>query len=412
MDNQLQDAQNAARITGQNAYIKALNDGASESAARTAAKQAVADYYARQQMNLLNAWETHITHAQYMQSVAQSESGINGQYATDVEFTDEVTNSNDYSAQIIGNNLDAGTHSGTLVNGSSVTATNASFQGELSHPDFNNRYATLYASPIKTNLQQDWTDWGHRLHLDGMHINPPNSNYEQFDYATWGEFNQRWQTIESQNDQVQAEMDTIVNNTYSEYQAGEINDSDLVDPYQLSADYSAGDSFQSWASAQLTSLGHNGPDAFESTGSFTVTTGGSTYQGMLFSDSNPTSGEFVNGSTYDPSAISGNQYLVTENEVMELTENFTINSIEDTSGDGLQNATVESRTYTVSNHSELLQQYEALSEYRAAVETREQNLRNSGGGALLGGSNNMGLIIIVAAIGLFLMVRDDKGGNY
>jgi len=46
IENDLQDAKTVARLKGKNAYVRALNNGSSKTAAKAAAKEAVSEHYA------------------------------------------------------------------------------------------------------------------------------------------------------------------------------------------------------------------------------------------------------------------------------------------------------------------------------------------------------------------------------
>jgi hypothetical protein len=237
-----------------------------------------------------------------------------------------------------------------------------------------------------------------------VRVNPPNSNYDELTTLEFGKYGNFNANITAQNDAVQSDMSTVVSNTYSAYQAGEINSSDLVDPYVLASQQSAGDDFQGWAAAQLTLTGTNSPENFDQIGSFNITTGdGTQYEGVLFSQENPASGQFENGTTYDTANIGGTQYVVTSDRIVELDGTFTIDKITTTSGETTQNVTIQKTTYETTNVTELKQQYEDLAYKRAQIEAREQALQQSAGGGLLGGGS-VSPIAALAVIGTLLAV--------
>ncbi|AAV47116.1 unknown [Haloarcula marismortui ATCC 43049] len=199
-------------------------------------------------------------------------------------------------------------------------------------------------------------------------------------------------------------MYTLAENTYSAYQAGEINNSDLVDPYVLASQQSPGDDFQGWAAAQLTLLGTNSPENFDQIGSFNVTTeSGTQYEGVLFSQENPASGQFENGTTYNTSNIGGTQYVVTSDRIVELDGEFTIDSISTQDGQTVQNVTIQKTTYETTNVTELKQQYEDLAYKRAQIEAREKALKQSAGGGFLGGGS-VPPVVALAVIGTLLAI--------
>ena len=229
---------------------------------------------------------------------------------------------------------------------------------------------------------------------------------------SYQEYANSWSTIQSQSQTVKSEMDTLVENTYSAYQQGEINSSDLVDPYMLSSQQSPGDDFQGWTAAQLTLLGTNSPENFDQIGSFNVTTAsGTQYEGVLFSQENPASGQFENGTTYNTSNIAGTQYVVTSDRIVELDGEFTIDSISTQDGQTVQNVTIQKTTYETTNVTELKQQYEDLARKRAEIEAREQNLRGSAGGGLLGSSSSSLVLVLIGVGALYAVSQRRTGGN-
>jgi len=87
-----------------------------------------------------------------------------------------------------------------------------------------------------------------------MNVEPPTTMNESTLYLHGASSSpdkaEAWNTIKSQRQTVHGDMDTLVNNTYTEYQNGEINNSDLVDPYVLSSEFSPGSEYQGWAAVQ------------------------------------------------------------------------------------------------------------------------------------------------------------------
>ncbi|WP_049939003.1 hypothetical protein [Haloarcula marismortui] len=392
LDNYLSDTKTQARIIGKNAYIRSLNNGSSKSAAKTEAKQAVQDYYSVKQENLIAEWNTQIEHWKYLRSTAESESGIDSRFVR-VDDADYYSEPYTYYDRYTGN---SGTETKTLVNGTTVDS--ATFEVEEVADDggttINNQETVgIESGVLDSNIDTRWLGVSSTDTTDG-----PVKMVVFEDYET------SYAAIESQSDTVESNMDTLAENTYSAYQQGEINSSDLVDPYMLSSQQSPGDDFQGWTAAQLTLLGTNSPENFDQIGSFNVTTeSGTQYEGVLFSQENPASGQFENGTTYNTSNIGGTQYVVTSDRIVELDGEFTIDSISTQDGQTVQNVTIEKTTYETSNVTELKQQYEDLAYKRAQIEAREKALKQSAGGGLLGGGS-VPPVVALAVIGTLLAI--------
>jgi len=124
----------------------------------------------------------------------------------------------------------------------------------------------------------------------------------------------------------------------------------------------------------------------------------------------PPSGQFSTNTTYNPSAINGTQYVVTDESIQELNENFTIDSIETHDGEKRQNVTIVEKHYETTNSTELKQLYEDLAYERAMIEAREKALKaegNGGGGLFGGGDVPPGVAVgFVAAIVLLALIKD------
>jgi len=412
LDNYLSDTRTQARIIGKNAYIKALNSGASKSAAKTEAKQAVADYYATKQVNLMNQYEVEAQNYDYLHSVAANESNIASTLDRNQDTFVGTYHTHPYGDGGTIEYQGLNSVSYTLTNGSSHTYQAPKVFVDAGYDSGDNINPTLTAHTAPSSVESSAGSGRSSVHLESLMIRGPNDNYQNLKIVRWQEFNRLNSGIQSQNSQVQADMDTLAENTYSAYQAGEINNSDLVDPYVLSNQQSAGEDFQGWAAAQLTLLGTNSPENFDQIGSFNVTTeSGKQYEGVLFSQENPASGQFENGTTYNTSNIGGTQYVVTSDRIVELDGEFTIDSISTQDGRSVQNVTIQKTTYETTNVTELKQQYEDLARKRAEIEAREQNLRGSAGGGLLGGSSSSLVLVLVGVGALYAVSQRRTGGN-
>ncbi|KZX46796.1 MULTISPECIES: hypothetical protein [unclassified Haloarcula] len=412
LDNYLSDTKTQARIIGKNAYIKALNSGASKSAAKTEAKQAVADYYATKQVNLMNQYEVEAQNYDYLHSVAANESNIASTLDGNQDTFVGTSHTHPYGDGGTIEYQGLNSVSYTLTNGSSHTYQAPKVFVDAGYDSGDNINPTLTAHTAPSSVESSAGSGRSSVHLESLMIRAPNDNYQNLKIVRWQEFNRLNSDIQSQNSEVQADMDTLAENTYSAYQAGEINNSDLVDPYVLSNQQSAGEDFQGWAAAQLTLLGTNSPENFDQIGSFNVTTeSGTQYEGVLFSQENPASGQFENGTTYNTSNIGGTQYVVTSDRIVELDGEFTIDSISTQDGQTVQNVTIQKTTYETTNVTELKQQYEDLARKRAEIEAREQNLRGSAGGGLLGGSSSSLVLVLIGVGALYAVSQRRTGGN-
>lgn len=399
LDNYLQDTETQALIIGKNAYIRALNNGSSKAAAESAANEAVADYYSVKQQQLINEWERSVLHYEYMVSVAKSESGI----------SQDHHDTGSASGRFL--------HAEYLQNGTNEYYAWNDYQGDTNTTLLNGTTVAYNSYRILRKGGTGGTIGSGQVDVTTGRIDPTNagvaggrliventSTSAEYVYMDPAEYSTRWTEIETQYQNTTAEVGTLINNTYDAYQSGEINNTDLVDPYVLASERSAGSEFQGWAASQLTLMGQNNPENFDQMGAFNVTTAsGDDYRGILFSPENPASGQFAANQTYDPSAIGGTQYVVTSGRIVELQENFTVQNITTTDGERIQNVTIEKTTYKTSNVTELKQLYEDLAYKRAQIEAREQALQAAAGGGLFG-SGSVSPTVALGVIGVLVLL--------
>jgi len=394
VSNRLNDAAEVARMKGKQAYIESLNNGDSKSAAKSAAKQAAADHYSLQQMNLIAEWEKSLAHGAYMREVSENQSDI------DDYFVERSINGEDSYDAIDIRNFDTRTTTVTLANGTDTTVTAI----DAYHDGGSGSYANSTTIGITMgNTTVDNSQGAQGARVTGSFIHPPNSNFDRFQWLELWKFKDNWNRIEQQNSQVQSDMDSLAEATYDGYQQGEINNSDLIDPYILSNQYSPGSEYETWAASTLALTGTNQPADMDNFGYFNLTLeNGEQLQGIVQSPENPPSGQFEVNQTYNPEQINGTQYVTTSDRVRELNQNFTIEKLTTADGANVQNVTIEKKTYNVSNADELGKIYTELSSLQAQLEARETNL-GGGGGALAGipgleGLDQNARIVVLVAV--------------
>jgi hypothetical protein len=360
--NYLQDTQSIALLEGKNAYIRALNNGSSKTAAETAAVSAVNDYYTSQQLELINRYNQTAANLKYAIQTAKNESGLTPNDV--VRITVDSNADSDVPGGL------SFTETATLINGSSKDYT---------------RISTYYGSfALNGNHGAD--------HDYIITTEAPTSDYSDKKYVHLNKtFHKNYVEMESQASSVRTEMKTFVENTYTDYQQGELNNSELIDPYLAQREYgpAAGQNFSAWAATSLTLLGANSPETLESTGSFTVSDGtenGTEYVGLLLSDENPASGGFSAGTTYDAAQLNGTQYVVTDQEVHELTGSFTVSEITNANGNTVQNVTYKNVTYQSTNTSQFGETLNQIAQTQAELDARLAALNTVAGGGTGGGS--------------------------
>ena len=255
-NNHLQDTESIAKMEGKNAYIRALNNGTPEASARTKAKNAVSDYYSDRQMTLVASWNTSMATVVNMHEVAEETPGLNGisfgAGATPTGTVRAIESNNQVNDGYTAHYVNETTETASLANGSSVTVKSINLRLANTKPQTVNIPDGSVTQGGPNDIEVTW---------EGFEVNQTPASSSMAKAIVFDEFEAQWSAVESQEDSVLAEMDTFVDNTYSAYQQGEINNSDLVDPYVLASQQSAGSDFQGWTAAQLTLLGTNSPES-------------------------------------------------------------------------------------------------------------------------------------------------------
>jgi len=390
--NYLNDTESIALMEGKNAYIRALENGSAESVARNGAIEAVSSYYAVKQKNLIASWNTSATVIDSAHSTAVNTTNVSEMFVKPIGDSNTVHGGVDNSTL-------------TLVNSSTVGVTRLHIKGTYDTAGFHidpttgNKTVNAYGGTTGD------------INLSQYIVKPPNDNYGELEVVNFNSYADRWQDIEQQNDDVQAQVDTFVNNTYSSYQQGDINTSDLVDPYLGAREYSP-ETSDTWTLRTLSAMGMDTPENLSNIGRMNVTASGTTYTGVLMSDGTPEGG-YVVGETYNASNLTGAQFVATDDgDAVELEGSFTLDSARTTSGEEYaegESVAYKDVNYQTANTSEFKALQEDLDRLTAEINARQQEQRNAGGGGILpdfgsGGAIPGALILVGAAA--FLLTRN------
>jgi len=368
--NYLQDTESIAKMEGKNAYIRALENGSGEAAALDKAHQAVADYYSNRQVTMRTQWETTVEVLNQSYTSAESQAGMN---PTDIIDTTELTNNEDEMAIYKADSR----ATVTLVNGSSVE------MDQIYVDQYGGGAGSVTATFIGGPVTPTWADktYGSIEHLKQR---APTSNLINRTVVDFTEWNQTWHEIEDKNDAVQSEVSNFVSQTYDGYQQGEINTTDLIDPYLASRDYSPDSNYGTWALRSFASMGYAPPSDLENVGSMKVTWGGTTREGILLSDGVPADGNFSVGTTYNTSDLAGKQLLMDEYDgtTDEIQGVFTIDSATDMDGNNKTAVTYETVDYDTADLSEFKQLNDELRNLTREINDRQDELRSGGNGGI------------------------------
>lgn len=362
MSNRLQDTRGVAYTEAKIAAVEALNAGANQSEAQDAAREAVGEYYSTIQSNILTRWEAGTAQADYIEDARIDAGGTGWQYVqTSTGIHGDGGNAFDGKA----------TATVTLADGTERTFTT-----------FRTGTTVVTPLPTKTNSSEGTVADGYKVRVysnedrNASTVILPADQYQGILYE-----------VEAQDDAVKANIGTLVSDVYNRYQAGEIDDTDLLSPVELASRAASNyDStgYYSFAAAELSSLGYGGDmnashvvtieSVNESTGAYENVT----KEGTLFYTGDDL-GNLSTGQRYVPSDYSGIFLLATAEGIMEINDPFTIDSaIDVTDGTELATTDLESYDYNTADAETLLLMLEELKDLRESIENSET--QSSGGG--------------------------------
>lgn len=383
INNHLEDSKEIALMVGKNAAIEAYMNGSSEIQAEQAAKNAIEDYYTRKELTLIKSWNVTSTHANYLDETSENESGIGTFYVEGDSYNvgggQISTLPTDFEG--FGGNRTVG-----LSNGSShkiiTLYVNAYSDGSPYESGTVSFLDETYFSG--SNNEGDYT-----RNVAGVNINAQDisgANYSQFQYIDFSEYQSAWNKIDTMQSDTKSEIQVFVNTTYPEWEAGAINESQLIDPYLGSRYYSPNGDFENWALRTYSAMGLGSPKNLSSFGSMTVTSGGESATGILMSKGIPEGGTFETGKTYNATELAGMQYVIgsSKGEMWEVTGEFTIESMTDSDGETVQNVTYRNVTYESANLSEYQELAEELQQLRQEIEQDQQEALGGGGSSPAG----------------------------
>jgi len=373
--NFLEDTRSVAWSKAKITIVNELNNGSTVSQAKAAANQTIADYYTGVQRNVIADWNAKT----YTLGYLHTESGLaltpDG-YAYIKEWDNKTY---------------------TLSDGSSMTlrAMDYSSNGDYHVAPETTIMPRSTADPGITtmgSIQAEDPDTG-----STTHVLSANAYADILDNTY------------NQSDQIQANVGQYADDAYAQYQAGDINTSDILDPTtiasQAATDYNS-TGYYSFAAVQLASLGASG----NINASHTIETGdGTTLNGTLYytGDDAPAGG-WVTGQNYTVSNFTGAFYMAVQQtdgngsivNLADYGETFTITQAVNTqTGEELNTTQVETYTYDSTNASALADEIDRLRDLRQEYE----QAGDAGGGGGIGIGTEDRLIIAGAIVALILV---------
>ena len=399
-DNYLNDSQSVAWMKAEIAIAEAYRNGSSKAVAESKARQAIADYYAKKQVNLLKSWNVSVASIAYLAESARNESvdmSLSSQGDTSALFYIPEDSQNEGFHAEIGDTSGnvTGVNSYALVNGSQTAA--RTIKGHVSYNE-NQEIEIGLTSP--GHVPAAW-------YYYRVKVNPTDLAPEPVTMMDLRSYMDRLDRIQTLNNDLQADVDPFVNETWEAYDSGQINSSDVLSRntqmFEYGLDATNGSSRNLYNSvAALSAMGLDTPQ-LNGTGTMAVTHQNQQYHGLIMAKEAP-NGRWQSNTSYNASQIPGHVMLVTTSgEQKQISGEFRIGTISAEDGGSIDQVNATKVVYKTSNTSEQLKKMERILELRKEVESREPT---AGGG---GSSDSSGVdpkilvgVVAIAGVGLYV----------
>lgn len=416
MSNQVNDgSQSVAYAKAKAAAVKAMNNNSTEAETRAAMVEAVDDHYASMEINYLNSKSELVERSHYLndvwfsdagidESTSSSQKGYTGVYGTGIAWDKPGYN-----------NMTLQSADYQLVNGTEHSV-HFYFEddNDFRYVWFNDAKASNYSDPGASETR----DPDYINYFNSSAQNPPvdgrgpsadaTGNFEAMVVLDTSESKQVLSDIDTQHSSINSSMNTWLDNTYANYTAGSIDESDVLDPVTLSQEFATEyntTGHYSYAAADLALQGYNGTlnhsMVFDLHNGSAGRTSNATLNGTLFTDWEPssTNGTFETGTTYNATAAPTLVYVSTNDGLRVVEGEFHIEEMTNVkTGEQINSTTLESYNrqtadpgWNESEYKQMLELQQELDEAQAAA-------------AGTGGIDQTVLIAIIAAAGAALLL--------
>ncbi|WP_336135557.1 twin-arginine translocation signal domain-containing protein [Natronomonas amylolytica] len=436
--NNIEASDNVAYSKGQLAVADALNAGKSETEAQNQMETTLDDYFSKVQKNILAHVDTQMGQLYHMIQQVDSHSNLSVEtvfegYQLDGNSTPFTWETLTYSFNLLnGNTYDVTVPKVTNGSGDEMnfiwgwldSSSGTSVDDNVTHKP------TLANSPASPTYTSNGF-WVRARDTDGSSLNLQwNEAYKDPDGD--GEYNavqvfEAWDQLVQTRDNVFSDLTGYVSDVYAEYEPGEVDLTDVVDPTTFATEMAQENNDEAFRQAAAAEGGF--PTAATENVVITITSTDADGNEVsdqirtdLYTQHVPTDGSgnevgFQVGETYDPSTWSEPLFITYRSQqdghqkMGQLEDTFTINKAYDPDGTEVDTFSVEDTTTHTSDVQELQNQLDQLRQEQLRLQEQAENTAPStddgaGGGTGSGGiigwmNNNLGIGPIPgAAVGI------------
>lgn len=401
-DNYMQDTESAAWMKMETAVAEAYQNGATEAEAKTQAKQAIADYYAVKQINLLEKWNASVSQVNTLKERAEMEDGVESRFV-DLMAVDPQDERYPHGT----------TYNGTGTSSSVVLANQSTVESMTLKLGLNTADGPMTEFVNVTTGNVSWDAFTDGPYVaSSVYIKPPTTDYSNLHVLKFSVYSSRWEKIEDLSSALQSEADNYVSATWEDFSTGTINASDVISSHTAMFEYGVRSSNESeglyQSTAALAMMGYDTPN-MTNAGTMTVKYNGANNTGLLLAENAP-GGTWETGTTYQTSNISGPVMLATvDGKKLDLQGEFTIVGMTSKDGSRVESTSTTEYVYKTADTSETVALQNQLSNLRQEIEDREPDGGAGGGsdwslpdwvpgGPLGAGVGTVGVIVLLGVV--------------
>lgn len=429
--NYIMDSTDTAWLLAEKVVANEYINGSTKITARSKAVEAVQNYYTIKQLNLINAWNNH---AAAIESLRIKNDTLSEKF---ISYSGvDLTVLNTGSGNNLGQPATTRLHgieeiNVTLINGSTATVKALEFHYNWDKYSTGLYFRAAYGPYIGGNYMNGsfkiteqvdrsidtFTDPGQ------LTYRPPNSKSGSLPQSyIWNPDNWNYpiQNTTDANNEVESEIKTWVDNTYSAWDTGQLNASELVSRVNKMENYvvqaqSDNATFNDVVGG-LSGLGLSIPTNQTATMNISFEpeniNGTLTKNSILMASNSPPTGEWEVNKTYNSNNIQGAEYVYTTNgDTYLINGTFTINSVTNKNGETLTNVNITSpeRNYAVTNQSETQDLLTNISEQLNDIQQRQNQVGGGSSPDIVGGvsdvvDNVVGFFANIGQIAMFIVV--------
>jgi len=435
-NNSMNEMETAARMQMQVAVARAYENGSTQAEAKVAARQAITEYYQIRESNILETWETRVANVDAIRDNVAAD-GDNYR-ALKLVPPANTPGALDSQTAVSGNlTTNHATTNYTLLNG--TTREVRAFQGQLESAGGDTTYywtdnITIGPSYHGESVSVQWESYDGNYEQGEVQVNavrlvPPNpSNQELVTmarfYTSTSSYADKLDRLHQEHQDMLNYTDQFVEQTYSEFESGEIQSDDLISRLTqlegFSQDAVGENATMNDIVVALSSMGLDRPNT--STGYMSTefvpekNTDGTavSHNGMLLSGSAPaaTNGTWKANYTYSPAELDGVEPVMFASEdgttySINTSHSLTLNEIVGTDGQHVDatetDGIPDEDDYQTANTQEYRDLLNQTAELYAALE--EEKTSGGGGGSSSDGNNwfqwdGLGSLAVGASAGL------------